>query len=71
MDRFYKQRLHVQKSLIQKIAPLIVVNKIVEMIREELRKLIPNAMEVYIFIKRERKTSAQHPEKKEPRADPR
>ena len=50
MDRFYKKRLHVQKSLIQKTAPLTEVNLIIEMVREELRTLIPNAMEVCILL---------------------
>ncbi len=50
MERFYKERLHVQKNLIKKTAPLTEVNKIIEMVREEIRKLIPNAMEVCILL---------------------
>ncbi|MCG8637573.1 MAG: GAF domain-containing protein [Desulfobacterales bacterium] len=50
MDRFYKERLQVQKNLIQKSAPLTEVNRIIEMVREELRNLIPNAMEVCILL---------------------
>jgi len=50
MDRFYKERFHVQQNLIGKIAPLMEVNKIIEKVREELRKIIPNAMEVCILL---------------------
>ncbi len=50
MDRFYKERFHVQQNLIGEIAPLMEVNKIIEKVREELRKIIPNAMEVCILL---------------------
>ena len=50
MDRFYKERFHVQQNLIRKIAPLMEVNEIIEKVREELRKIIPNAMEVCILL---------------------
>jgi adenylate cyclase len=50
MDRYYKERFHVQQSLIRKIAPLMEVNEIMEKVREELRKIIPNAMEVCILL---------------------
>ena len=45
MERYYKERFHVQQNLIRKIAPLMEVNEIMEKVREELRKIIPNAME--------------------------
>lgn len=50
MERYYKERFHVQQKLIQKTAPLMEVNEIIEMVREELRTLIPNAMEVCILL---------------------
>lgn len=50
MDQYYKERLHIQKRLIQKTAPVTEVNEIIEMVRDELRTLIPNAMEVCILL---------------------
>ncbi|MCP3872901.1 MAG: GAF domain-containing protein [Desulfobacteraceae bacterium] len=50
MDRFYKERFHIQKNIIRKIAPLREVNEIIETIRGELRGIIPNAMEVCILL---------------------
>lgn len=50
MDRYYKERFHVLKSLIQTTAPLMEVNEIIEKAREELRNIIPNAMEVCILL---------------------
>jgi len=50
MDRYYKERFHVQRNLIHKIVPLMEVNEIIEKVREELRKIIPNAMEVCILL---------------------
>ena len=50
MDRYYKERFHAQQNLIRKIAPLMEVNEIIERVREELRKIIPNAMEVCILL---------------------
>lgn len=50
MERYYKERFHVQQDLIRKIAPLMEVSDIVEVVREELRKLIPNAMEVCVLL---------------------
>ncbi|MCP3944831.1 MAG: GAF domain-containing protein [Desulfobacteraceae bacterium] len=50
MDRYYKERFEVQQSLIKIIAPLLEVNEIIEKVREELRVLIPNAMEVCILL---------------------
>jgi len=50
MERYYKERFHVQQNLIQTIAPLMEVNEIIEKIREELRTIIPNAMEVCILL---------------------
>lgn len=50
MERYYKERFHVQQNLISKTAPLMEVNEIIEVVREELRNLIPNAMEVCILL---------------------
>ena len=50
MERYYKERFYVQQNLIIKTAPLMEVNEIIEMVREELRNLIPNAMEVCILL---------------------
>jgi len=49
-DKYYKERFHVQKNLIQSLAPLIEVHEIVEKVREELRRIIPNAMEICILL---------------------
>lgn len=50
MDHYYKERFHVQQDLIKKIAPLTETGDILEMVREQLRSLIPNAMEVCVLL---------------------
>jgi class 3 adenylate cyclase/putative methionine-R-sulfoxide reductase with GAF domain len=50
LDRYYKERFHAQKNLMHKIADLMEANKIIETVREELRRIIPNAMEVCILL---------------------
>lgn len=50
MEKFYKERFEAQRNLIKKTAPLMEVNEIIEKVREELRNLIPNAMEVCILL---------------------
>ncbi len=50
MDRYYKERFHAQKNLMHKIADLMEANKIIETVREELRCIIPNSMEVCILL---------------------
>ena len=50
MDRYYKERFHAQKNLMHKIADLMEANKIIETVREELRSIIPNSMEVCILL---------------------
>ncbi|HCY87601.1 MAG TPA: guanylate cyclase, partial [Desulfobacteraceae bacterium] len=50
MDHYFRERFHVQQKLICKAAALIEVNEIIEMVREELRSLISNAMEVCILL---------------------
>ena len=49
-DKYYKERFYVQKNLIQSLAPLMEVHDIVEKVREELRHIIPNAMEICILL---------------------
>ncbi|MCP4721503.1 MAG: GAF domain-containing protein [Desulfobacteraceae bacterium] len=50
MDRYYKERFKAQQSLVREIAPLMEVNQILEKVREELRNLVPTAMEVCILL---------------------
>lgn len=50
MEKYYKERFEVQKKLIRNIAPLMEVNETIERVREDLRNLIPNAMEVCILL---------------------
>jgi class 3 adenylate cyclase len=50
MDKFYKERFEALNNLVKKTAPLMEVNEIIEKVREELRNLIPNAMEVCILL---------------------
>ena len=50
MDRYYKKRFQVQRNLIRTIAPLMEVRDIIEKVRQELRDLIPNSMEVCILL---------------------
>jgi class 3 adenylate cyclase len=50
MDHYYKERFHVQQNLIKKIAPLTEVSDVVETVREDLRTLIPGAMEVCVLL---------------------
>lgn len=50
MDHYYKERFHVQQDLIKKIAPLMDFSEIIETVREDLRNLIPSAMEVCVLL---------------------
>jgi class 3 adenylate cyclase len=50
MEKYYRERFEAQRNLIREIAPLMEVNEIIEKVREELRKAIPNAMEVCILL---------------------
>ena len=50
MDHYYKERFHVQQDLINKIAPLTETGDIIEAVRDQLRALIPNAMEVCVLL---------------------
>jgi len=48
MEKYYQERFEALRNLITKTAPLMDVNEIIEKVREELRHMIPNAMEVCI-----------------------
>lgn len=50
MEKYYRERFEAQRNLIRALAPLMEVNEIIEKVREELRKVIPNAMEVCILL---------------------
>ena len=50
MDHYYKERFHVLQDLINKIASLTETGDIIEAVREHLRSLIPNAMEVCVLL---------------------
>ncbi|MCK5836969.1 MAG: GAF domain-containing protein [Desulfobacula sp.] len=50
MDKYYKERFHVQQNLVRKLASLMEVNEMIEKVREELRNIIPAAMEVCILL---------------------
>ena len=50
MRKYYKERLLALKALAKKIAPSLEVNEILEKMREELRVMIPQAMETCILL---------------------
>lgn len=50
MDHYYKERFHVLQDLINKIASMTETGDIIEAVREQLRSLIPNAMEVCVLL---------------------
>jgi len=50
MEKYYQERFEALRNLITKTAPLMDVNEIIEKVREELRHMIPNAMEVCILL---------------------
>ena len=50
MRKYYKERLQALKALAKKIAPSLEVNEILEKMREELRVMIPQAMETCILL---------------------
>ena len=49
-DRYYGDRFSFLRHLIQKVASLMDVSRIIEQVRDELRQIIPSAMEVCIFL---------------------
>ena len=50
MKRYYKERFEAQKRLSKKLAATMEVNKILETLRQETRKLIPSSMETCIIL---------------------
>ncbi|MCG8566250.1 MAG: guanylate cyclase [Desulfobacterales bacterium] len=50
MDRYYKERFQTLRHLIRDVAPLSDVTRIIETVRDELRRIVPNAMEVCILL---------------------
>lgn len=50
MEKYYRERFEAQKRLMQKIAPFMEVNDILEKMREETRELVPSAMETCILL---------------------
>ncbi len=50
MEKYYRERFEVQRSLSRKIAPFMEVNEILEIIRSEIRRVIPSAMETCILL---------------------
>ncbi len=50
MKKYYKERFEAQRHLNQEIASSMEVNKILEKMREEVRKMVPSAMEMCILL---------------------
>jgi class 3 adenylate cyclase len=50
MEKYYKERFHTQKRIARRLATSMEVNSILETLREELRGLIPGAMEACILL---------------------
>lgn len=50
MEQYYKERFEARARLDEKIVPLVKINHILQEMRNELRNLIPNAMETRILL---------------------
>jgi hypothetical protein len=50
MEKYCDERFLAQRRMARKIAPFMEVNDILEKVREELRGVIPSAMEVCILL---------------------
>jgi class 3 adenylate cyclase len=50
MEKYYKERFEAQRSLAEKIAPFMEVNDILEIMRAEIRVIVPTAMEACILL---------------------
>ncbi|MCF8129909.1 MAG: adenylate/guanylate cyclase domain-containing protein [Deltaproteobacteria bacterium] len=50
MERYYKERFEARSRLDEKIVPLVKINQILQEMRDELRTLIPTAMEARILL---------------------
>ena len=49
MEKYYKERFEAQRRVGRKLASTMEVNKILERLREEARKVVPTSMEACIF----------------------
>jgi len=50
MQKYYRERFEAQRRLAGKIAPHMEVNRILEIMRSEIRALVPRAMEACILL---------------------
>ncbi|MFH0845465.1 MAG: adenylate/guanylate cyclase domain-containing protein [Pseudomonadota bacterium] len=50
MEKYYEERFLAQRHLDERIAPLMEINDILEKMRDELREVIPSAMESRILL---------------------
>jgi class 3 adenylate cyclase len=50
MKKYYKERFEAQRRLAEKIAPFMEVNDILEIMRAEIRVIVPKAMEACILL---------------------
>ena len=50
MKQHYKERFEAQQRIARKLADTLEVNEILEMLREEIRHLVPSAMEACILL---------------------
>ncbi|MEW6667528.1 MAG: adenylate/guanylate cyclase domain-containing protein [Thermodesulfobacteriota bacterium] len=50
MGKYYRERFEAQQRIARKLASTMEVNEILEMLREEARKLVPTAMEACILL---------------------
>ena len=50
MKQYYKERFEAQQRIARKLADTLEVNEILEMLREEIRHLVPSAMEACILL---------------------
>ena len=50
MKKYYRERFEAQQQIAKKLAYTLEVNEILEMLREEIRHLVPSAMEACILL---------------------
>jgi len=50
MNQYYQERFEAQRRVAKKLAPTMEVNEILERLREELRNMVPIAMEACILM---------------------
>ena len=50
MKKYYRERFETQRRVARKLATTMEVNQILEKLREEIRNLVPSAMEVCILM---------------------